>query len=348
MSEEIIKLSDLRKNPDKYIGFGTRITFYRKIKSDNIGYVKQTYNINQPNRVFVDSNGTQYTVFFNNIKTINGKKLIKESTDKVINVKDTLGIPRNEMPQIQTKFIPDFKSWLSKNNIVSKLKNVEVSKLNLTQKDINLDKVKDIINQGVNGHGIIICSKDFYILDGHHRVIAQQYLNPNKIIKVLVVDLDIYRLLDICKKYKRTFKKDITEMKLQNIIRQIIKEEVSKSLNEDNSKYQEVFDSINWNDVEKEILKVFKIKTKLSFELNGKYVSMTSDNFIKQCGVFQYALGSCKLEFFNRELNIDTDKENKFWGTISLDYPGNGLRIGTMWISQDNKIIIQKETPRQN
>lgn len=232
MSEEIIKLSDLRKNPDKYIGFGTRITFYRKIKSDNIGYVKQTYNINQPNRVFVDSNGTQYTVFFNNIKTINGKKLIKESTDKVIYIKDTLGIERKDMPQISSKDILDYVKWLQRNKIKVYYKNVKISDLNLTQKDINLDKVKNLINDNDAEIGKIICSNDYYILDGHHRVVAQQYQNPNKIIKVLVVDLDIYRLLTVSKKYKKSFKRDITEMKLQNLIRQIIKEEVNKALTE--------------------------------------------------------------------------------------------------------------------
>lgn len=190
------------------------------------------YNINQPNRVFVDSNGTQYTVFFNNIKTINGKKLIKESTDKVIYIKDTLGIERKDMPQISSKDILDYVKWLQRNKIKVYYKNVKISDLNLTQKDINLDKVKNLINDNDAEIGKIICSNDYYILDGHHRVVAQQYQNPNKIIKVLVVDLDIYRLLTVSKKYKKSFKRDITEMKLQNLIRQIIKEEVNKALTE--------------------------------------------------------------------------------------------------------------------
>jgi len=136
-------------------------------------------------------------------------------------------------------------------------------------------------------------------------------------------------------------------MNLKTIIKDIIKEEVSKSLTEDNdTSYQEVYNSIDWKKVGDEILKTFKIKTKLSFELNNRYVSMTSDNFIKQCGVFQYALGSCKLIFFNRELSLDSEKETKFWATISLDYPGNGLKIGQIWITRDDKIIIKKYDPR--
>ena len=225
------------------------------------------YNINQPNRVFVDSNGTQYTVFFNNIKTINGKKLIKESTDKVIYIKDTLGIERKDMPQISSKDILDYVKWLQRNKIKVYYKNVKISDLNLTQKDINLDKVKNLINDNDAEIGKIICSNDYYILDGHHRVVAQQYQNPNKIIKVLVVDLDIYRLLDICKKFKNVEYKGINEMNLKENYERFFGK-LNESSDDDylEKKYESIMRLIEeLNDVQRKIENANDYQTKIRY-----------------------------------------------------------------------------------
>ena len=141
--------------------------------------------------------------------------------------------------------------------------------------------------------------------------------------------------------------KENKKMNLKIMIKDIIKEEVKKSLNEDNdTSYQEVYNSIDWKKVGDEILKTFKIRTKLKFELSGNYVNMTSDNIIKQCGIFSYAISDCRLEFFNKRLNTTKSSDNKFWATIQFKYPGNGMNIGTIWITQDDKIIIEKDNPR--
>ncbi len=136
-------------------------------------------------------------------------------------------------------------------------------------------------------------------------------------------------------------------MKLMEILKEKIKKEVSKSLTEDNdTSYQEVYNSIDWKKVGDEILKTFKIRTKLKFELRRNYVEMTSDNIIKQCGIFSYAISDCRLELFNKRLNTTKSSDNKFWATIHFKYPGNGMNIGTIWITQDDKIIIEKDNPR--
>ena len=142
-------------------------------------------------------------------------------------------------------------------------------------------------------------------------------------------------------------------LKEKKLVKEYAKKLVGKKkLNESDTNWQEIYDSINWDAVGNEILKTFKIKTKLTFKFNPRQkdsgVEMISDNFISQCGIFKYAIDSCELEFFNRSLHNDPSSDVKFWATIHLSYPGNGMNIGTLWVKSDNTIIIKKDTPRSN
>lgn len=115
---------------------------------------------------------------------------------------------------------------------------------------------------------------------------------------------------------------------------------------------EEVYNSIDWNLVGKEILKKFNIKTKLSFELGGNSSNpspkMKSDNIISQCGIFKYAIGECYLAFFNSSLNNSPSDDYKYWGTIMLSYPGNGMNIGQIVIDNNGKITVDTDAPRHN
>lgn len=146
-------------------------------------------------------------------------------------------------------------------------------------------------------------------------------------------------------------------MKLTTKQKQLVKEYAkklqSKKLNEaEDATGESVFNSINWDMVSAEILSKFKIKTKLEFKLKSRghtyHVEMISDNLISQCGIFKYAISECFIAFFSNELftSSDTDHKLKFWGTIHLDYPGNGMNIGSISIDQDNKIVCRIDTPR--
>lgn len=142
-------------------------------------------------------------------------------------------------------------------------------------------------------------------------------------------------------------------LKEKKLIKEYAKKLVGKKkLNESDANWQEIYDSINWDAVGNEILKTFKIKTKLTFKFNPHRkktgVEMISDNLISQCGIFKYAIDSCGLGFFNRSLSNDQSDDFKFWATIYLNYPGNGMNIGTLWVKSDNTIIIKKDTPRGN
>jgi hypothetical protein len=107
----------------------------------------------------------------------------------------------------------------------------------------------------------------------------------------------------------------------------------------------EVFNSINWDKVGDEIKKTFDLNTTLTFKQDRKSVKMISDNLISQCGIFNRAISECYLTFFSNSLSTETDK-NKFWATIDLSYPGNGMSIGTVWVMNDDTIIVKTNSPR--
>jgi hypothetical protein len=110
--------------------------------------------------------------------------------------------------------------------------------------------------------------------------------------------------------------------------------------------YTDVFNSIDWNKVGDEIKRVLDINTTLEFTQRSKYVNMTSDNLINQCGIFNRAISKCYLTFFSNRLFMDNGEDYKFWAIINLSYPGNGMTIATVWVMDDNTIKVEVNEPR--
>jgi hypothetical protein len=130
------------------------------------------------------------------------------------------------------------------------------------------------------------------------------------------------------------------------LLKRMIKEEVQRRVIKEQNEYQDVYNSIDWDRVASEIVKTIGIKAKLEFKLNRKYVDMMSNNLIDQCGIFSKAIDRCNLIFFNSQLMTDPGNNFKFWGTISLSYPGNSMNIGTVSVMQDGSIIVKPLSPK--
>ncbi len=114
-----------------------------------------------------------------------------------------LGISRNQMPQIDGRYREDFIKWIKEQGI--KVRNIRVParSLRLAQGEYNKDKVGDLIDKGITADGYpIFISKDAYVVDGNHRLIA--HLNtPNASAYIEVTELgeDIKPLLDRISNY---------------------------------------------------------------------------------------------------------------------------------------------------
>lgn len=109
------------------------------------------------------------------------KESLKERSAVRVQSTDIQGgeIPRDEMPQIKSTNVDNFRKWIKKQyNIASKLKHVPANMLAPTQKEVNMDKVTWMMqNKSPEklGSKPLMVSNDLYILDGHHRWYAIVY-----------------------------------------------------------------------------------------------------------------------------------------------------------------------------
>lgn len=127
--------------------------------------------------------------------------------------KNSLGISRSDMPQIESKNVPLFLDWLMVNSGKAwRKETVRVGTLLPTQKEYNEEKVKNMMN--ISSEVLtkpIIVSSDNYILDGHHRYSAMLKKDINIKFEIFRVDMGIVELLEYANKFPLTFKKSINE-----------------------------------------------------------------------------------------------------------------------------------------
>jgi putative sterol carrier protein len=137
-------------------------------------------------------------------------EVITEDTIKYLS--KSLGMSRKDMPQISSKHIGDFVKYLNDTGVSVSPSVIDVSKIGMTQKDINVDKVKDLL--GVEKSNLakpVIISNDGYILDGHHRVAALYNVDKNFKLKTIKVDLGIKDLLKAAGEFPKVSYKGIEE-----------------------------------------------------------------------------------------------------------------------------------------
>jgi hypothetical protein len=139
-----------------------------------------------------------------------GNGLVKEDTIK--HISKSLGISREDMPQINSKDVGDFVKYLKRKGIGVSTSTISVSKIGMVQRNLNVDKIKSML--GIAKSSLskpVIISKDNYILDGHHRVAALYNLDDNFKLKTIKVDLGIGDLLKVAKEFPKVSYKNIHE-----------------------------------------------------------------------------------------------------------------------------------------
>lgn len=116
-----------------------------------------------------------------------------------------LGISRQEMPQIESKYREQFIQWLKNKGIKVKRVRVMLNTLKLTQAEYNKDKVLNIIDQLKDKDKVfdpIFVSKDGMVLDGSHRLLALLNSdNPPRMILVDEIQMDVLPLLKVVHEY---------------------------------------------------------------------------------------------------------------------------------------------------
>jgi len=135
-----------------------------------------------------------------------------------------LNISRKDMPQIQAKDVDEFLNVLRRKGIRLDRERVEVGTLKPTQSEFNHDKVKGMMKFDLSKSKPIIISMDNYIMDGHHRWLAD--LNKNRHLKIdtIRVHLKIMDLIQEAKSFDKVFYKKIHEQQAVKTIKRVITE----------------------------------------------------------------------------------------------------------------------------
>lgn len=127
-----------------------------------------------------------------------------------IELPSSLGIPRIEMPQVDRGDVRSFIEYLDREGIKYTGVKVSVKKLKSTQKEINKEKIQTLISNPEDVHlKPVIFSSDYYILDGHHRVIAQLNIDRDSRVKGLKIDQPIRQLIQTVKKFPNVKYKNV-------------------------------------------------------------------------------------------------------------------------------------------
>lgn len=134
-----------------------------------------------------------------------------------------ISIPRDEMPQIKSTDMKDFVEWLEREkNIKSKLIKVIVDDLKPSQKQINLDKVKGMMKaksiEQLSSSKPVLVTKDYYLVDGHHRWFSLVADDEKNTILSYLVDLNFEDFINTAKEYPKVSYKSMVDESLVNTI----------------------------------------------------------------------------------------------------------------------------------
>jgi|GEM_PF-2197732 len=193
-------------------------------------------------------------------------------TEKVHIPPGSLGIPRADMPQVKSTDVPEFLQWLGGRGVSTRRTQVQVDKIKPTQREIDIDKVAAMVAAAPEAALAkpVIISKDFYLLDGHHRWLALVNRDREFRIKTVQVDVPIRTLLDLTGRFPKTTHKRMGEARRKRKVTPGIKQSgLPKN-------FRSKITSIN---------KAIKVTT----ELQGLWDGSEWDAVANRAGVSQYS-----------------------------------------------------------
>lgn len=127
---------------------------------------------------------------------------------------DTLGIPRNKMPQIRSKDMDEFFRYLKDNGARFKEHDIPAGQLKPIQSEFNDVKVVQGIQRQLSGEGKkpVLVSSDNYVIDGNHRWLSMLNKGPDENVKTIqVTNMPVRKLLQLTLDFDKVEFQDIKE-----------------------------------------------------------------------------------------------------------------------------------------
>ncbi|WP_203234341.1 LPD38 domain-containing protein [Burkholderia mayonis] len=123
------------------------------------------------------------------------KPKVAEGMERFPAESGTLGISRDEMPQVPTQSHGGLVNHLNAQGIEHETKMVPAAELKPTQAEFSPEKVAQA--KEATGDRAVIVSNDGHIIDGHHQVLAAQ--EEGKDVKAIVLDASVDKALEAVK-----------------------------------------------------------------------------------------------------------------------------------------------------
>lgn len=123
---------------------------------------------------------------------------------------ETLSISRAHMPQIAPDKRDDFLKSLEAEGVSHQYVRMAPIHLKATQGEFNLGKVRSIIEKNPSVPPVIV-SSDHFILDGHHRWLADYNKDKMEPTPILKINLPILDLLSQARRFDGVQFKSVTE-----------------------------------------------------------------------------------------------------------------------------------------
>lgn len=120
-------------------------------------------------------------------------------------------IPREFLPQIPSDQIDKFRTFLMGYGISSTLRRLPIAELKPIQSHINRNKVDALKDNPAKLKNPIMVSKGGYIIDGHHRWVAEKELGEQSRMLCIHCDASLRKLIELAHQFDGSFTKTVYE-----------------------------------------------------------------------------------------------------------------------------------------
>lgn len=144
-----------------------------------------------------------------------GLKSLDKIEESIQNIPNSLGVPRERMPQIKHSDMAEFMGFLKMNGVKVEELDIDVSNLLPTQKEIDVNKVKmkrdSLMASESQEMKPFMVSNDNHILDGHHQLYALKSMNAEMKVPAYKADCSIESMMNYAKLFPKAAYKSLEE-----------------------------------------------------------------------------------------------------------------------------------------
>lgn len=142
------------------------------------------------------------------ITKISAKEYERLPEEGIYTPKESLGIKRKDMPQIAEADHEKFLKYLEKKGVRHTKGKIKVSELKPSQSEMDASAAKRLVGSEKADSPIIV-SSDNYVVDGHHRWLANRMKNETSKVNTIKINMPAKDLINVMKEAPQSFARDI-------------------------------------------------------------------------------------------------------------------------------------------